>query len=171
MTAFILGLERIVARIQKQRMKNMESWCKSNWTLPMKKVENSMANSSDMEIQINASIESWITRTSYRNIICWQRQLTVMYTSSNVYSKTITLQTVSMVECVLVVIELQGQVRIDTYFDFDKIWTINGLERHKLHERQLATTRNQSVVILPYFDCWQITVVVFWPEDRVRHRQ
>lgn len=71
LTAFILGLERIVARIQKQRMKNMESWCKSNWTLSMKKVENSMADSSDMEIQINASIESWITRTSYRNIICW----------------------------------------------------------------------------------------------------
>lgn len=66
LTAFILGLERIVARIQKHGMKNMESWCKFNWTLPMKKVENSMADISDMEIQINASIESWITRTSYR---------------------------------------------------------------------------------------------------------
>jgi hypothetical protein len=52
------------------------------------------------------------------------------------------------------------------YYDFESIWTINLLESHKHHDRQLSTTRSQSVVTLSFFYCWQITVdVFFWLEE------
>lgn len=83
-----------------------------------------------------------------------------MYTASNVYGNAVTLQTVSMIERVVF-------VGIDTYYDFESIWTINSLESYKHPDRQLSTTRNQSVVTLSFFDCWQITVdVFFWLEAR-----
>ena len=82
-----------------------------------------------------------------------------MYTSSNVYGNAVTLYSVSMIERVVF-------VGIDTYYDFESIWTINSLESHKHHDRQLSTTRNQSVVTLSFCDCWQITVdVFFWLEE------
>ena len=82
-----------------------------------------------------------------------------MYTAFNVHGNAVTLQTVSMIERVVV-------VGIDTYYDFESIWTINSLEPHKHHDKQLSTSKNQSVVILTFFDCWQITVdVFFWLEE------